>query len=243
MSESPNGSTTVDLEASREPTNHLVNDEVSSYSWSNLNVHVKDRKTKQPLSILSDATGVVRAGEMLAIMGPSGSGKTTLLNALAHRVAAAGATTMGQILVNGQVVSLQTIRDLSSYVEQEDALIGSLTVKETVEFAAQLSLPSYISKAETRNRVDDLIQSFGLKSQAETIVGTHIKKVRSGGQKKRLGVASRLVTNPKILFLDEPTSGLDSALSLEVCSFIRAIAKKNNVSNSPLLRLQTIFVV
>jgi ABC-type multidrug transport system ATPase subunit len=78
---------------------------------------------------------------MLAIMGPSGSGKTTLLNALAHRQAAAGATTTGDIMANGQKLSLQTLRQLSSYVEQEDALIGSLTVEETMKFAAGLSLP------------------------------------------------------------------------------------------------------
>lgn len=65
--------------------------------------------------------------------------------------------------------------------------------------------------------------------QAHTIVGTPIKKGLSGGQKKRLGVASRLVTDPKILFLDEPTSGLDSALSYEVINYIKAIGKKNNV--------------
>jgi len=68
--------------------------------------------------------------------------------------------------------------------------------------------------------------------QAHTIVGTPIKKGLSGGQKKRLGVASRLVTDPKILFLDEPTSGLDSALSYEVINYIKAIGKKNNVSPS-----------
>jgi ABC-type multidrug transport system ATPase subunit len=79
-------------------------------------------------------------------------------------------------------------------------------------------------------RVDDLIASFGLRDQAHTIVGTPIKKGLSGGQKKRLGVASRLVTDPKILFLDEPTSGLDSTLSYEVMSYIRDIAKKHNVS-------------
>lgn len=86
-----------------------------------------------------------------------------------------------------------------------------------------------MSKKEAYQRVDDLINSFGLASQAHTIVGTPIKKGLSGGQKKRLGVASRLVTNPKILFLDEPTSGLDSALSLEVCSYIKSIGRRNNV--------------
>jgi ABC-type multidrug transport system ATPase subunit len=77
--------------------------------------------------------------------------------------------------------------------------------------------------------VDDLLKSFGMVEQAYTIVGTPIRKGLSGGQKKRLGVASRLVTDPKILFLDEPTSGLDSALSYEVMNYIKAIAKKNNV--------------
>lgn len=90
-----------------------------------------------------------------------------------------------------------------------------------------------VNKTEAFRRVDDLIASFGLQSQAHTIVGTPIKKGLSGGQKKRLGVASRLVTNPKILFLDEPTSGLDSALSFEVCSYIKDIGRKHNVSVHP----------
>ena len=74
-------------------------------------------------------------------MGPSGSGKTTLLNTLAHREAAAGATTIGEILTNGQPIDWHQLRHLSSYVEQEDALIGSLTVRETMDFAARLALP------------------------------------------------------------------------------------------------------
>lgn len=130
-----------DLEMNHSGNGYLANDSVQSFSWNNLQVTVKDRKTKAPLSILTDSAGIVNAGEMLAIMGPSGSGKTTLLNALAHRVAAAGATTTGDICANGQKMSLQLVRDLSGYVEQEDALIGSLTVRETMSFAARLSLP------------------------------------------------------------------------------------------------------
>lgn len=74
-----------------------------------------------------------------------------------------------------------------------------------------------------------MLASFGMHAQTNTIVGTPIRKGLSGGQKKRLGVASRLVTDPKILFLDEPTSGLDSALSFEVMKYIKDIGRKNNV--------------
>ena len=78
-------------------------------------------------------------------MGPSGSGKTTLLNVLAHRATPPGANIDGDVLVNGKGVSLDTFQQISSYVEQEDVLIGSLTVEETLHFAARLSLPRYRS--------------------------------------------------------------------------------------------------
>jgi ABC-type multidrug transport system ATPase subunit len=80
------------------------------------------------------------------------------------------------------------------------------------------------------DRVDGLLDSFGLRNQCDTLIGTPIRKGISGGQKRRVSVASQLITGPKLLFLDEPTSGLDSAASWEVISFIKNIAQKNNVS-------------
>jgi ABC-type multidrug transport system ATPase subunit len=133
-----------DLELNRLPSAHLINDIVQSFGWQSMDVTVKDRITKSPLSILSDANGLVKSGELIAIMGPSGSGKTTLLNTLSHRAAAAGATTHGDILTNGQPIEWNHLRHLSAYVEQEDALIGSLTVRETLDFAARLALPPYV---------------------------------------------------------------------------------------------------
>ncbi|KAJ0162282.1 ABC transporter G family member 12, partial [Colletotrichum tanaceti] len=71
--------------------------------------------------------------------------------------------------------------------------------------------------------------AFGLEDQADTIVGTPLRKGISGGQKRRLGVAAQLITSPKILFLDEPTSGLDSAASFEVVRYLRTVAKRSNL--------------
>ena len=75
-------------------------------------------------------------------MGPSGSGKTTLLNRLAHRQSPINFAIWGDIAVNGSPITSHDLQSISSYVEQEDALIGSLSVKETLDFAARLSLPS-----------------------------------------------------------------------------------------------------
>ena len=90
----------------------------------------------------------------------------------------------------------------------------------------KLTIPSGSNKAERFVRIEGLIRAFGLQQQASTLVGTPIRKGISGGQKRRLGVASQLITDPRILFLDEPTSGLDSAASYEVMSYIKQIAQK-----------------
>ncbi|KAF2091424.1 ATP-binding cassette transporter-like protein [Saccharata proteae CBS 121410] len=218
-----------DVELQRGLHHHLSNNTVRSFSWRDVKVTVPDRHTKQKKDLLCNSNGFVRAGELLALMGPSGSGKTTLLNCLAHRQASSKASTVGSISVNGTTTSRKELRKLSSYVEQEDSLLGALTVKETLAFAAKLSLSSSIGKKERMVRITNLIDAFGLQNQADTLVGTPIRKGISGGQKRRLSVASQLVTSPKILFLDEPTSGLDSAASFEVINFVRNIAKKSNI--------------
>jgi ABC-type multidrug transport system ATPase subunit len=78
-------------------------------------------------------------------------------------------------------------------------------------------------------RIEALLAAVGLQAQADSLIGTPIRKGVSGGQKRRVSVASQLITSPKILFLDEPTSGLDSAASFEVMNFVRNIARKHKV--------------
>ncbi|KAK2589977.1 hypothetical protein QQS21_012342 [Conoideocrella luteorostrata] len=211
---------------------HLQNSSVQSITWSGVTVTVKDRETKKPKNIVDDAAGVVQAGEICALMGPSGCGKTTLLNVLARRPTHAR-DVQARLLVNGTELSESAFRRITCFVEQEDALIGALTVRETLEFSSRLanntSKTSCLPRKERLLRIDSILASFGLSAQANTLVGTPIRKGISGGQKRRVGVASQLITSPKILFLDEPTSGLDSIASWEVVNYLREVAKRHRL--------------
>ncbi|KAJ6138892.1 hypothetical protein N7471_005378 [Penicillium samsonianum] len=224
----PGASRTPDLE--RNDSGHfLMNETVRNFSWQGLTVTVKDRETKSPRDLINDISGDVQHGELVALMGPSGCGKTTLLNVLARRAASAGAKVLGENYVNDAQMDSRNFQRVTSYVEQEDVLIGSLTVQETLKFAADLSLPSSVSKRQRMDRIRTLLEAFGIQNQANTLVGTPIRKGISGGQKRRVSVASQLITNPRILFLDEPTSGLDSTASFEVMSYAKELARANNL--------------
>ncbi|EEU43207.1 uncharacterized protein NECHADRAFT_95486 [Fusarium vanettenii 77-13-4] len=218
----------MDLEERPVAEKHLLNTTVKNLTWRGVTVTVKDRETKEPKAIVDNVEGVVEAGEICALMGPSGCGKTTLLNVLARRPTNAS-DVEAEVLVNGSRLSRAAFREVSCFVEQEDALIGSLTVRETLEFSSRLASTSSLPKRERLMRIDSLLESFGLVGQANTLIGTPIRKGISGGQKRRVGVASQLITSPKLLFLDEPTSGLDSAASCEVVRYLRAVAKRNNL--------------
>ena len=82
-------------------------------------------------------------------------------------------------------------------------------------------------------RIETLLTSFGLQKQSDVLIGTPIRKGISGGQKRRVTVASQLITCPKIIFLDEPTSGLDSQAAFEVMSLVKNIAVKYKVRDFP----------
>lgn len=203
----------------------FTNTSVQSFSWHDLTVNVKDRKSKLPLTILDACNGRAEAGQLVALMGPSGSGKTTLLNVLAMRSKVQWA---GKVCLNSTPTTKANLRGISRYVEQEDALIGSLTVRETIDFSARLALHG-VRKEVRHAVVQSLIKSLGLQQQQDTLIGTPIRKGISGGQKRRVSVASQLVTAPKMVFLDEPTSGLDSAASYEVMKLISEVTKRHNI--------------
>jgi ABC-type multidrug transport system ATPase subunit len=156
--------------------------------------------------VLSHITGTVRPGEIMAIMGPSGAGKSTLLDILAHK-AKTGKTT-GSMYINSKPVPDEAVfRRVVGYVDQEDVLMGTLTVYEAVLYSALLRLPREMSRQAKVFRTLETMNELGILGIKDQRIGETGKRSISGGEKRRVSIACELVTGPSILFLDEPTSG------------------------------------
>lgn len=154
---------------------------------------------------------------LLAVVGPSGSGKSTMLNALTGiRPATSGSVTYaGRDLY----AEFEDIRQRIGLVPQEDIWHTALSVRQALEYGAQLRFPADVIKAERDSRIDEVLRELGLVQQQNNR-GSQL----SGGQKKRTSTALELLTKPSLLFLDEPTSGLDPDLDHEVMQLLRGLA-------------------
>nr|CAG8470958.1 13616_t:CDS:2 [Entrophospora candida] len=191
-----------------------------SLSWKDLSYTITDPKSKKQKCIIRNASGIVNPGEVLAIMGPSGAGKSTFLDLLAGRKNPSLVT--GQMYLNGKPGNVKYV---STYVMQDDALMGVLTVRENIQFAADLCFPETFTYEERRTRVQSIIEEFGLERVADSKIGTVFVRGISGGEKRRCAIASQVLTLPRVIFLDEPTTGLDSLAAYNVMNVIVSMAK------------------
>ncbi|KAJ1686809.1 hypothetical protein LUZ63_018199 [Rhynchospora breviuscula] len=180
---------------------------------------------KPPRKLLQGISGYAVPGRIMAIMGPSGSGKSTLLDSLSGRLGRNVVLT-GKVLLNGKKRRLDY--GVVAYVTQENVLLGTLTVRETITYSALLRLPTTMSKEEVRNVVENTIEEMGLQDCSNRTIGNwHLRGI-SGGEQKRLSIALEILTRPRLLFLDEPTSGLDSASAFFVIQALRQMAIDGN---------------
>jgi ABC-type multidrug transport system ATPase subunit len=207
-----------DNEASKLMSDHVP----ASLHFSNLSYILGNR------TILDSISGSVKSGQVMAIMGASGAGKSTFLDILARK--RKKGIVSGTTLVNGREVKDEQFKQVMGFVDQEDTLMSTLTVYETVLYSALLRLPremSYEAKKfrtlETMNELgilgikDARIGETGTCVAVRFIITDYIGSGRrsiSGGEKRRVSIACELVTSPSILFLDEPTSGQ------EICLFL-----------------------
>ncbi|RKP36699.1 ABC-2 type transporter [Dimargaris cristalligena] len=173
--------------------------------------------------ILHSVNGLVQPGQIMAIMGASGAGKTTFLDILARRNKSG--TVFGEVLVNGQLVDDAEYKRVVGFVDQEDTLMPTLTVYETILYSALLRLPRDMSHAAKRTRVLETMRELGIMDIKDSRIGSSTSRGISGGEKRRVSIACELVTSPSILFLDEPTSGLDAYNAYNVVECLVNLAR------------------
>jgi ABC-type multidrug transport system ATPase subunit len=200
----------------------MVDHKPASLSFRNVSYSLKGKQ------ILSDIQGVVHPGELLAIMGASGAGKTTFLDLLARKNKRG--QVQGEFFINGEKVADDDFRSVIGFVDQDDTLLPTLTVHETIVDSARLRLPKDMSMPAMLQRVDDVERQLGIHHIRHQIIGSEEGNGRgiSGGEKRRVGIACELVTSPSILFLDEPTSGLDAFNAFNVVECLVNLVKNYN---------------
>ncbi len=165
------------------------------------------------ITALGGVSFKVRKGDFVAVIGRSGTGKSTLLGVTGGLLK----PSTGEVLLDGQSIwnldeqlRAQVRAQKIGFVFQNASVIGSLTVLENV------ILPqSFLPKPTTTNmsQAMNLLESVGLGGRANAYPDQ-----LSGGEKRRVAIASALMNNPALLLADEPTGDLDSETESEIMS-------------------------
>jgi ABC transport system ATP-binding/permease protein len=176
-----------------------------------------NKQIRKDLNLLNNISLSILPREFVAIAGVSGGGKSTLVDSLnGFRPA-----TSGTVLVNNIDLyrNFNAYRTEIGYVPQKDIVHTELTVEQALDFAAQLRMPADTTRAERKQRVDEVLRELGLTHRREVPIYS-----LSGGQLKRVSIGVELLTKPSLFFLDEATSGLDPGTESELMQLLRELA-------------------
>ncbi|KAL3698112.1 hypothetical protein R1sor_012188 [Riccia sorocarpa] len=204
--------------------NSLIGPRAATLAFKDLKVTVKVGGVRGASRIvISNVAGYAEPSKILGIMGPRESGKSTLLDTLAGRLTK-NAVYEGEILLNGR--RQQLTYGTAAYVSNDDQLVSTLTVRESVYLSALLRLPDAIPRREKMAFAECTIEDMGLTEFAEMRVGgSFCRSGLNAGEKRRLSIALELLMRPPIIYLDDPISGLDSASALCLMARLKWLAK------------------
>jgi ABC transporter DrrB family efflux protein len=158
----------------------------------------------------------VQAGTVFGLLGPNGAGKTTLVRILATLLVPDSGR--AELLGHDIVREPGTVRQLLALTGQFAAVDEVLTGRENLQMFGRLF---DLSRAEAGRRAEELPERFDLAAAADRPAKTY-----SGGMRRRLDLASSLLTRPRVLFLDEPTTGLDPRSRNEIWAIIRDLRRE-----------------
>ena len=191
-----------------------------------LAAHNISKKVSSPegsLTILSDVSFSIAAGESVAVVGPSGAGKSTLLALLAGL----DLPTQGYVMLNGVNLGeldedgrAQVRAESVGFVFQSFHLVPSLNALENVMLPLELA-----GHDDAREASRAIIERVGLRER-----WSHYPAQLSGGEKQRVAIARAFATEPAVLFADEPTGNLDTRTGETIMELMFELNRKSSTT-------------
>jgi ABC-2 type transport system ATP-binding protein len=192
----------------------------STFGGKNLDeiIVVKDLKKIYGSDILAvdGISFTVNKGEIFGFLGPNGAGKSTTIKILTTLIG----KTSGTATIDGLDIDKEqaAVRRIIGYSSQEVGVDDDLTARENLMLQCRFH---HMGKQKAKQKVDELLKVVKLTEAADRRLSTY-----SGGMRKRLDLASSLVSDPKVLFLDEPTTGLDPQSRLDIWEYVKQLNRQ-----------------
>lgn len=161
----------------------------------------------------------IEEGHIYGFLGPNGAGKSTTMNIMTGYLGA----TEGEVLINGHDIlkEPEEAKKQIGYLPELPPLYMDMTVREYMEFAAELKK---IPKAKRAESIDDVEKLVKIKDVEKRLI-----KNLSKGYRQRVGLAQAVLGYPEVIILDEPTVGLDPKQIIEIRDLIQSLGKKHTV--------------
>ncbi len=190
-------------------------------------IEVKDLyKSFGSLDVLKGVSLNLEKSENLVVLGKSGSGKSVLIKILSGLIKADSGKVrvLGYDLNNINRIEMQVLRQRIGFCFQSSALYDGMTIAENIAFPLKYAVKG-MSDKEIMTKTHEMLEAVGLENKKNQMPAE-----LSGGQKKRIGIARTLVTNPEIILYDEPTAGLDPITCVEINELISEVQDRFKTS-------------
>lgn len=176
-------------------------------------------KTYKGRRVVNEVSYDVKQGEIVGLLGPNGAGKTTSFYMTVGLIK----PDKGNIFLNEHNITempmYKRAKNGVGYLPQEASVFRNLSVEDNI--AAVLEMTA-LSKAEQKEKLENLLQEFGLNR-----VRKSMGNVLSGGERRRTEIARALATSPKFILLDEPFAGIDPIAVEDIQRIVAKLKEKN----------------